>query len=183
VLVEEVLGMAEPGDEIAAGAGGRNHLRASNADREQVIGLLKSAFVQGRLTKDEFDLRVGRALTSRTCAELAALTADIPAGLIGAQPPQPTREWSEKKAAAAVLGAIAAWWSIVVAASLWVGDNASAQRSLGVAIALVLLHVSIVSIWLVAVGLKRRASRRSARARSQGGDGQESQITVPLACH
>ena len=99
--------MAGPGDEMAAG---RGHLRASNADREQVISLLKPAFVQGRLTKDEFDLRVGRALLSRTCAELAALTADIPADLVGVQPLQPAREWSEKKAAAAVLGTIAAWW-------------------------------------------------------------------------
>ena len=155
--------MAGSGDEIAISAGGRGHLRASNADREQVIGLLQAAFVQGRLTKDEFDLRVGRALMSRTFAELAALTADIPAGLTGAEPPQPTREWSEKKAAAAVLGAIAAWWSTVVAASLWVRDNASAQRSVGVAIALVLLHLSIVSILLIALWLKRRASRRSAR--------------------
>jgi Domain of unknown function (DUF1707) len=161
--------MAEPGDEIAISAGGRGHLRASNADREQVIGLLQAAFVQGRLTKDEFDLRVGRALMSRTFAELAALTADIPAGLTGAEPPQPIREWNEKKAAAAVLGAIAAWWSIVVAASLWAGDNASAQRSVGVAIALVLLHLSIVSILLIALWLKRRDSRQSARGRSQKG--------------
>ena len=45
--------MAGPGDEIAAGAGGRSYLRASHADREQVIDVLKAAFVQGRLTKDE----------------------------------------------------------------------------------------------------------------------------------
>lgn len=154
--------MAEPGGEMAAGTAGRGHLRASNADREQVISLLKPAFVQGRLTKDEFDLRVGQALASRTCAELAALTADIPADLVGVQPPQPVREWSEKKAAAAVLGTIAAWWSIGVAASFWVQDNGRAQGSLGVAIAFVLLHVSIISVLLVAVWLKRRAGGRSA---------------------
>ena len=73
--------MAGPGDEIAAGTGGRGHLRASHADREQVVGTLKAAFVQGRLVKDEFDLRVGQALAPRTYAELAALTADLPAGL------------------------------------------------------------------------------------------------------
>jgi hypothetical protein len=54
-----------------------------------VIGVLKAAFVQGRLAKDEFDLRVGQAFASRTYAELAAVTADLPAGLAGAQPPQP----------------------------------------------------------------------------------------------
>ena len=83
--------MAGPGDEMAAGAGGRDHLRASHADREQVIGTLQAAFVQGMLAKDEFDLRVGQTLTSRTYAELAARTADLPAGLAAAQPPQPAR--------------------------------------------------------------------------------------------
>jgi hypothetical protein len=43
-----------------------------------VIGVLKAAFVQERLTKDEFDARVGHALASRTCADLASLTADLP---------------------------------------------------------------------------------------------------------
>jgi hypothetical protein len=81
--------MAGPGDEIAAGAGGHGHLRASHADREQVIDVLKAAFVQGRLAKDEFDLRVGQVLGARTYAELAAHTADIPAGPATAQPPTP----------------------------------------------------------------------------------------------
>ena len=51
--------------------------RASDADREQVIGVLKAAFVQGRLTKDEFDARAGHALTAPTHADLAALTIDL----------------------------------------------------------------------------------------------------------
>jgi uncharacterized protein DUF1707 len=76
---------AGPGDEL--GAAGHGHLRASHADREQMIGTLKAAFVQGRLTKDELDARVGRAFAARTYAELAALTVDLPAGLTGAMPP------------------------------------------------------------------------------------------------
>jgi hypothetical protein len=47
--------MAGPGDQKAAAAAGRGHLRASHADREQMIDALKVAFVQGRLTKAEFD--------------------------------------------------------------------------------------------------------------------------------
>ena len=47
------------------------------AGREQVIAALTAAYVQGRLTKEEFDLRVGQALA--IYAELDALTADIPA--------------------------------------------------------------------------------------------------------
>ena len=44
--------------------------------------------MQGLLTKDELDMRVGQTFASRTHAELAALIADIPAGLIRAQPPR-----------------------------------------------------------------------------------------------
>ena len=47
------------------------------AGSEQVIAALKAAYVQGRLTKEEFDLRVGQALAMY--AQLDALTADIPA--------------------------------------------------------------------------------------------------------
>jgi Domain of unknown function (DUF1707) len=48
--------MAGPGDERAAAEGrDRGELRASRADREQVIGTLKAAFVHGMLAKDEFD--------------------------------------------------------------------------------------------------------------------------------
>lgn len=83
--------MAGPGDEKAAGAPGRGHLRASHADRDQVIETLKVAFVQGRLDRDEFDLRVDQAFASRTYADLAAVTADIPAGLTPAKPPAPAR--------------------------------------------------------------------------------------------
>ena len=87
--------MAGPGDEKAVSAVGRGHLRASHADREQVIGTLKAAFIQGRLTKSELDVRAGQALASRTCAELAAITADLPAGLAAAKPAQPGRAQDE----------------------------------------------------------------------------------------
>ena len=62
-----------------AAAGGHGRLRASHADREHVIDVLKAAFVQGRLTMDELDVRVGQTLASRTYADLTALTADLPA--------------------------------------------------------------------------------------------------------
>jgi hypothetical protein len=78
-----------------AAAKGRGHVRASDADREQVIDALKDAFVQGRLTRDELGVRAGRALVSRTYAELTALTADIPIGvpawLTEAPPLKPAR--------------------------------------------------------------------------------------------
>ena len=76
--------MAGPGNQTQAAEGsaakGRDHgdLRASHADRERVIGALKAAFVEGRLTEDELDARVGQVYASRTYAELAEVTADIP---------------------------------------------------------------------------------------------------------
>jgi hypothetical protein len=64
-------------------------MRASHADREQVIEALKDAFVLGRLTKDELDARAGQALAARTRAELAVLTADIPPARAASKPTRP----------------------------------------------------------------------------------------------
>src|SRR5438034_3986664 len=92
--------MTGPKDPAAAG---RDRLRAGHADREQVIGALKAAFVQGMLAKDEFDGRVGQALASRTYADLAALTSDIlpaPAAARLAHPPAPKRRRPLVRAAA-----------------------------------------------------------------------------------
>lgn len=79
--------MAASGDEISSSPADHGHLRASNSDREQVIDVLKIAFVQGRLSRDELDLRVGQALRSRTYAEQAAVIADLPIGLMRAEQP------------------------------------------------------------------------------------------------
>jgi hypothetical protein len=67
--------MTEPQDPATAGG---DRLRASHADREQVIEALKNAFMQGRLTGEELGARTGQVLAARTYAELDAVTADIP---------------------------------------------------------------------------------------------------------
>ncbi len=79
--------MTEPGAEIAARTAALGRLRATHFDRVQVIGTLKAAFGQGRLTEDEYDARLDQAATSQTHADLAALIADIPAGSAAAPPP------------------------------------------------------------------------------------------------
>jgi hypothetical protein len=78
--------MSRPGDHIAADAAGHGRLGVSPAGREQAIEVLKTAFVQGRLTKDDFGTRIDHAFTSQTCAELTAVTADLPAGLMAVPP-------------------------------------------------------------------------------------------------
>ncbi len=55
-------------------------MRASDADRDQVMEVLRVAAGEGRLTPDELDERLEAALSSRTFGELAALTADLMAG-------------------------------------------------------------------------------------------------------
>jgi Domain of unknown function (DUF1707)/Domain of unknown function (DUF4190) len=54
------------------------HYRASDADRDRVINVLKTAFTEGRLTKDEYDTRVGQVFSARTYADLGAVTSDLP---------------------------------------------------------------------------------------------------------
>ena len=85
--------MAGPGDEMAAAEGqGRGEFRASHADREQVIGTLKAAYVEGRLTEDELAARVGQVYASRTYAELAKVTAEVTADI----PADPARARSTR---------------------------------------------------------------------------------------
>jgi hypothetical protein len=59
------------------------NMLAAAADRERTIDVLKAAFGEGRLTKEEFESRSGRVLTARTYADLAAIVADLPAGPSG----------------------------------------------------------------------------------------------------
>jgi hypothetical protein len=87
-------------------------------DREQAISALKAAFVQGRLTSDEFDARVGQALASRTRAELAAITADIPVVPVGPAGVQPARR-PDQPALSVKSGMGATMAAAVLAAALW----------------------------------------------------------------
>lgn len=169
--------MAGAGNEIALGAGGQGRLRASYADREQVIEVLKVAFVQGRLDGDELGLRVGRALGSRTHADLAALTADLPAGLTRAQPRRRPRKPAVKQSAAAVacasgvfavgLGAAAAGDGGVVA-GLVVGAAA------GCVVATLLTVLLLFHAWL-----EKRAGSQAPRGLPPGTGGEACQGVTP----
>ncbi len=53
---------------------------AGNADRERAVDVLRAAYAEGRLTKEEHDQRVGRALAARTIEELQHLSSDVPHG-------------------------------------------------------------------------------------------------------
>jgi hypothetical protein len=64
-----------PGDDQA-----ELRLRASDADREHVAGLLAEALADGRLTAGEHGERIDLLYATRTHEELASLTADLGTG-------------------------------------------------------------------------------------------------------
>jgi uncharacterized protein DUF1707 len=153
---------AEPGNgETPAAAAGRGHLRASHADREQVIAMLKAAFVQGRLTKDELDARAGQTFAARTYTELAAITADLPAGLITAPPPRkspPVR--ARPPAAPVVAGAVLILPPpVILAAAYLTGSDQLAKVFL-------LIVPWFFLAWIVAAG-QMLANRHDKRSQGQ----------------
>ena len=176
--------MAEPGYHRAAAAGGRGRLRASHADREQAIEVLKDAFAQGRLTGDELDSRVGQAFESRTYAELAALTADLPADPAAAPPPrQPARAHDRAPGTHLVRNAaIGSGAGLIVAGALFLGavalDDHAVVALLLLAAFIVIVVVPGVMIAAVATSLQQRRSRGQLPPRP-GQSGQDPEVQQP----
>jgi hypothetical protein len=53
-------------------------LRASDADRDQIVDRLHKASTEGRIGSDELEQRVSQALKARTYNDLEATVADLP---------------------------------------------------------------------------------------------------------
>jgi Domain of unknown function (DUF1707) len=163
-------------------AGALGQLRTSHADREQAIGVLKAAFVQGRLTKDEFDLRVGQVFASRTYADLEVLTADIPDAVT--QPPaehasEPGRALSFKTAAR--VGAVGAGPGMASAAAVLV-QTSGVPAVVGVLlVGLTGLFVTglLTALLIVLSWVLRRSQRGAAQGPPSGPAGPASRRQVP----
>ena len=54
-------------------------MRAADADRDRMAAILGTAYSEGRLSRDEYDARLQRALPARTYADLDHVVADLPA--------------------------------------------------------------------------------------------------------
>ena len=142
-------------------------LRTSHGDREQAVDVLKAAFVHGRLTKDEFDQRVGRAFASRTYADLDALTADIPDAVTSAQPSveragEPGRVLSFKTAAR--VGAVGAFPSMASALVVVQSSRVPAGAG-GLLVGLTGLFVAglLTALLMLVSWVVRRSQRGSAQ--------------------
>ena len=68
---------ARHGYPVAGGEQGK--MRAADADRDRVAGILSTAYSEGRLSRDEYDARLESALSARTHADLDHLVTDLPA--------------------------------------------------------------------------------------------------------
>ncbi len=74
---------------------GRRRLRASDAERDEVVHQLRDASAAGRLELSETTERIERALESKTLGELDDLVADLPgdAKPLPAPSPAPVSVW------------------------------------------------------------------------------------------
>ena len=153
-----------PAGQIVAARDGYGRMRTSRADREQAIDTLKEAYVQGRLTKDELDERLGRALVPLTHAELTELTDDLPNGLAAARGPRradqdTTRPRDGNRAEARVLATLVAGVMLVALVGNGIGSPLHV-------LAIVLL---LSPVWMLALGglllLHCRPEDRGARRR------------------
>jgi hypothetical protein len=168
----EVPVMAGSRDERAAGTGDHGHLRASHADREQVIGTLKAAFVQGMLAKDELDDRTGQAFAARTHGELAALTSDIPAGIVAARPLRTPARVPGKAAKGAICVSLALALFTVASA---MGPGDLAERLIVVAVFfLPVCGVFTGGLLLFHSWLEKRSRGQLPQAPAPGAGGQAS---------
>jgi hypothetical protein len=100
-------------------AGRYYQMRASSADRERTIVVLQKSFVEGRLTRDELDERLGQALMSRDFNELMDLVADLPVGLFGRLPAHPPSPQPRKRERALPPLVAALAWLAVVCIVFW----------------------------------------------------------------
>lgn len=70
--------MSEPGSGSGRDSSEGDLIRASDAEREVVVGRLNDAVGEGRLSLEEFSQRVAQAHAARTRGELDRLVSDLP---------------------------------------------------------------------------------------------------------
>jgi hypothetical protein len=139
-------------------------LRASDADREAVVGRLHRAAVEGRLDADELEERISAAYAAKLCTDLDPLVADItpaPAPVRG-RPEFVARRRRTNGLAVASLVASLLWmgWVGSVAAIILghvalrqINESGGRQSGRGMAVAgMVIGYVSVLVVALAILG-------------------------------
>lgn len=98
-------------------------IRASDADRERVVEELHEHTVDGRLTAEELDERLGAAYAAKTKAELDALKADLPVSTSAARRAQLERKSRLRRRLVQEAGGAVIVSAVCVA--IWLASGAS----------------------------------------------------------
>jgi hypothetical protein len=142
----------------------RPELRASDAERERVAAFLRHHSLEGRLTTDELDERLGRAYRAVTVGELDELVVDLPGSPLWRPPrgrPAPPAVRPSPNLAPLAIAAC-----VVLVAPWLLGVATSIVLALGIAFVAVLFALAFVLapvmlIVLAVVVAVRRHLRRS----------------------
>jgi hypothetical protein len=147
----------------------------SHADRDQVVASLKDAFVAGMLTRDELDVRVGRALAARTRGDLAVLTGDLPPVPAGAGRPaaaaQARRPRPLARVSAQAVGCLALAFGMVAIAGHFDpgGPGPNPQHAMAKPFLALAFASLIMAFGLMACGVATSVEQRSDRRRAAAG--------------
>jgi hypothetical protein len=157
------------------------NIRASDADRDRIVTALRENLADGRLTTEEFDERLAKALAAKTLGELESLMADLPSTDVsqradpsldraGGNPPSRRgRSYPARRPARGVLFTLG-----VLVLVIWLISGAHASLSF-------LWVVAALAVLMIArrvtggrAGSKRRSARprRNYRRRDDGHAGQ-----------
>jgi hypothetical protein len=132
-----------------------SHLRASDAERERVVAFLRDHALQGRLTHDELEERIGLAYASVTMGDLERLISDLPRPHAPARRPsrQPRRRRQHGPNPALIIAGIA----VMLCFGLPLAATAVALVIAVLAMSFVLGPLILIAMLIVA------ASRRNHR--------------------
>jgi hypothetical protein len=88
------------------------HLRAADADRQQIAERLQAALDEGRLSLHEYDDRIKEAYAARTYADLLDLVSDLPQPGLSAADVDARRIAEVKRAARRMPTSLIVLWTI-----------------------------------------------------------------------
>lgn len=146
----------------------RGKMRAADADRDRVVECLNMAYSEGRLSKDEYDGRLGNALSARTYADLDQLVTDLPA--VRATAVTPVTKTNELAMASLACGLVQFMFGPVVAIPAIVFGHVARQQikrtgeqGAGLALAgLILGWAALILTIVLIVGLAMSAGIRGS---------------------
>jgi uncharacterized membrane protein len=171
-------------------------MRASDADRDQLVEVLKAAFSEGRLTQDEYTARMEQAYTAKTYGELRALVVDLPGPVVPQVPyaftqfrPRPTNSMA---VASMVFGLATPLFGLTAIPAVVLGHKArnqirrTGERGGGMAMTGLVIGWAAISLFVLLIVLGVLVSVVAGAhtgAAPTGLQGQHAQLMPYIASH